>query len=208
MGYEGWTAVCPRCGAQNGSNHNACSNCHRGPILCERVTSPYGTFKYRNYQCQVCRVVYNNTRCRQCGTDIGQITNRTPLRRFLTFAIVAIVIYFLWHAYHSRHDSTSNAEDAAQIKQVVQTWTDAFNGRNVATMGSLLCGGVQLPPNPFNPRDIRGNISAEVTNLRVDGNQAYSSIMATFGGGLGHETLGSTYAKENGSWKICRAIIY
>jgi hypothetical protein len=170
-------------------------------------------------------VTYSNTLCRQCGTDIGEVTNRKPFGGLVGLAVAGIVLYFLFYSCSSSSDSSStrpsitspayrgagnaSAADAAQIKQLVQTWTDAFNNRDLATMSSLLCRGVRLPANPFNPRDIRGAISGEVTNINVSGNRATSNIIASFyPGGTGHEALESNYAKENGSWRICKAIIY
>jgi hypothetical protein len=108
MGYEGWVAVCPRCGVQNGSKLNACSNCGQGPILCQR--RKLGRTEYRDYQCQICRVEYSDTCCRKCGTYIGGVTNRTPIKEFIRFAIIAVlVLFFLYQCgrYSESHPQRS-----------------------------------------------------------------------------------------------------
>jgi serine/threonine protein kinase len=107
------------------------------------------------------------------------------------------------------YQGTGNATgpDSDQIRQLVQTWTDAFNNRDLGTMTSLMCSGSQLPRNIFLPNDIRGTMSSQVTNINVTGDRATANIINTWSSGSGNAET-DIYGRENGSWKICHTVNY
>jgi hypothetical protein len=118
MGYGTWTAVCPRCNTQNGSN-SPCSNCGRGPVLLENYN--WGGSRLKRYRCQTCHVIYNNTLCSNCGCDIGAVGNRPPIFRLIKYAAIALVVYWLWTSFHDSSSSSNNgyAPPAGEVNVVV-----------------------------------------------------------------------------------------
>ena len=101
----------------------------------------------------------------------------------------------------------SSASDEDQIKKLVAAWTDDLNKHDLAGLTSLMCGGSasQLPHNVFNTRDKIGPLSSAASNIVVTGDRATASIISTWSNGT-HNAETDTYAKENGSWKICHTV--
>jgi serine/threonine protein kinase len=107
-----------------------------------------------------------------------------------------------------RGTGNASGPDSDQIRQLVQSWTAAFNNRDLATMQSLTCGGLQLNGTIFLPVDIRGKMSSEVTNINVTGDQATANIINSWSGEDLHNAETDRYGKENGVWKICHTVNY
>jgi hypothetical protein len=134
-----------------------------------------------------------------------------------TIAVVVLVVasfvgYHLFFATSDGGGSTSSgaqSADAAQIKQLVQTWTDDFNNRDLAGMQSLLCSGSasELPTDLFPANDRRGSLSSSVGHIEFDGDRATAGITSNWSGGTGNAST-DTYAKEGGVWKICHTVNY
>jgi hypothetical protein len=98
--------------------------------------------------------------------------------------------------------------DEDQIKNLVQMWTDDFNNHDLAGMRSLMCSGAQLPRDVFALRDKVGNFTNQVTNIVVSGDQATAVVRSTWSGpgNTGGEQFDNSYARENGTWRICHTV--
>jgi serine/threonine protein kinase len=109
-----------------------------------------------------------------------------------------------------RGTGNASGSDSDQIRQLVQTWTDAFNNRDLATMSSLMCSGSpQLNGTIFVPNDIRGKMSSEVTNINVSGDRGTANIINSWSAAPdGHNAETDIYGRQNGSWKICHTVNY
>ena len=100
--------------------------------------------------------------------------------------------------------------DEVQIRQLVQVWTDDFNNRDLAGMQSLMCSGSQIPRNPFELLDKVGKFTNTVINIVVTGDRATATVTSTWSSAwsTGGERFDNSYAKENGTWKICQTANY
>lgn len=100
--------------------------------------------------------------------------------------------------------------DTAQIKQLVQAWTDDFNNKDLAGLQSLMCSGgaAQLPRDIFQLRDRYGPFTNSVSNIKISGDHATADVVSSWSNsnGKGGEGFENTYAKENGAWKICHTV--
>jgi hypothetical protein len=101
----------------------------------------------------------------------------------------------------------SGSSDQDQIKQLVASWTDDLNNRDLAGATSLMCSGSasQLPRNLFYTVDKIGPLSTSVGGIKVTGDQATATVISNWSNGS-HEAWVNSYGRENGSWKICHTV--
>jgi hypothetical protein len=111
-------------------------------------------------------------------------------------------------AGNSGGQQISGNSDEDQIKQLVTTWTEDLNNRDLAGLTSLMCRGSasQLPHDIFFDRDRMGAMSSRVTGIKINGNQATATIFTTWSQRQTEEAHFDTYGKENGRWKICHTV--
>lgn len=73
-----------------------------------------------------------------------------------------------------------------------------------------MCSGsaAQLPRNIFQLRDRYGPFSNSVSNIKVAGNRATATVTSSWsnGNGNGGERFENSYAREDGTWKICHTV--
>ena len=151
MAYKSWKAVCPRCSEENGSTLTPCTNCGKGPILYQ-LTKVYGN-RFRKFQCQTCKVVYNNTLCRKCGADLSGTANTGSMfSTLLKLVGAAVVLLFLLSLCSNSDDNNkkqgqgynSSSPSSGSSRWQPGNYTVAINGQEIARGSQVIC---QVAPN-------------------------------------------------------------
>jgi hypothetical protein len=230
MTYQSWKAVCPRCSEQNSSALTPCTNCGKGPILYE--LNKYYQRRWTNFKCQTCHVVYNNTLCRKCGTDIsGTVSGGSSIGTVLKVVGAGFVLLILW-AWFTNSDDNGNKQgqgynpsspksfgpsahrlfppgnfsSEGDIRSVMQAFTDDWNKSDVTAIRSLWCSA-SVPDATILSKQIGwyGHIDTSVTDIGRSGDKASAEITVTYAGphSQGGEKEPWFFVNEGGSWKPC-----
>jgi hypothetical protein len=152
----------------------------------------------------------------QPPSPMAPLRSRAPLA--IVAAIVVVVVLAVAGVFGYRY-FIAGGSDEDQIRALVADFTTDFNNADGAAIANLICGGGKKAPGiagafvaAYTSETLRsqldqhGTASTSVSNIHVTGEKATAQVITTYSK-LPNSPVTETesFAKENGTWKVCDA---